>query len=430
MASISPVFAQEARDSVDAEQRMNELADKVADLQNDQLKRSNLKFTGYIQANAQLADSQGIASFAGGNFLPGTDKRFAIRRGRVKMDYSRVDDEGNIMTQGIVQVDYSQNGLTLRDAYANILDPYIKWFGFKLGSMDKPFGYEVTYSSGVRETPERGRMSQTLFPGEKDLGGQFYIMPNKTSRFRFFKLEAGIYNGTGALANDFDRFKDLISRLSFFKNNKDETIKYSGGISYYNGGFKNSNKYINTLMSNAEGNHYWLATDSSAGYADKQMRQIYYGADAQLSIDWKIGLTTLRAEYITGTQSGTLTSSTTPNAAVTANVFERNFNGAYFYWIQNIANSKHNIVIKYDWYDPNTKVKESEIGAVTGAGSLGSADIKYSTLGLGYFFTYDQNWKITLYGDIIKNDATKLSGYGKDLKDNIFTVRVQYKFSN
>lgn len=426
--AASTAKAQEERDSMTVEQKISELADKVTDLQNDQFKRSQLKFTGYIQAQFQVADSAGIASFAGGNFQTGTDKRFAIRRGRAKLDYQRLDDDGNIMTQGVVQVDYSQNGFALRDAYTNILDPHTKWIGFKLGCMDKPFGYEVTYSSSMRETPERGRMSQTLFPGEKDLGAQIYIMPDKISRFRFFRLEAGMYNGTGALAHDFDQFKDFISRINFFKNNQNETIKFSGDLSYYRGGYKSGTKFVDALKTDGNGNHYWVITDSSASNLNRRNKQEYYGADAQVSIEWAAGITTLRAEFITGTQSGTLNTSVTPTAAVTANSFTRRFNGAYFYWLQNIANSKHNIVVKYDWYDPNIDVKEREIGAVTGSSTLGAADIKYTTLGLGYYFNYDQNWRFIVYGDVVKNDPTKLSGYGSDLKDNVLTIRVLYKF--
>ncbi len=425
--TLSQAQAQDTNDSADTDKRLNELTDKIADLQNDQLKRSQLKLTGYIQAQYQVAEAAGITSYAGGNFNAGTDKRFAIRRGRIKMDYSRVNDDGDIMTQGVVQIDYTQNGVVLRDAYANILEPHTKWFGLKVGAMDRPFGYEVTYSSGVRETPERGRMSQTLFPNEKDLGAQLYILPNKNSRYRFFKVEAGFYNGTGVLNADYDKFKDLITRLSIFKNNKNESIKYSGGISYFNGGHKNGTKYEYELLNSNNGNHYWSLTDTNAGNIDAKAKQIYYGADAQISIDWKIGLTTIRAEYITGIQSGTATSSATPRDVVTTNTLQRNFNGAYFYLVQNIAQSKHNIVIKYDWYDPNTSVQGSEIGATTN-GTLTTTDIKYSTLGIGYTYNYDQNWKLVIYGDIIKNESTKLQGYTQDIKDNILTIRIQYKF--
>ncbi|HNB81526.1 MAG TPA: porin, partial [Chitinophagaceae bacterium] len=149
-------------------------------------------------------------------------------------------------------------------------------------------------------------------------------------------------------------------------------------------------------------------------------------ADAQLSINWKGGLTTLRAEYIGGTQGGTPTGSATPRTLPTENSYSRHFNGAYFYWVQNILNSKHNVVIKYDWYDPNTKVTEDQIGV--SKNNLTAADIKFSTLGLGYYYNLDENWRFLLYADLVKNKATSLSGYTKDLKDNVLTLRVQYRF--
>lgn len=430
LLSVTSALAVKAQttDSVAMQQRIDEMTNRISDLENENLKRSNLKFTGYIQGQFQVADSNGINSYAAGNFAAATDKRFMIRRGRVKMDYNRLSEEGDIMTQMVVQIDYSQSGVVLRDAYACILEPNTKWIGLKVGAMDKPFSYELTYSSSVRETPERGRMSQILFPGEKDLGAQIFITPNKTSRYRFFKLEVGMYNGTGVLNNDYDKFKDLVSRLSFFKNNKNETVRYSGGMSYYNGGHKNGSKYIDELLTDGSGNHYWSVKDSASINIDQKAKQIYYGADAQVSFNWKGGLTTLRAEYVQGTQGGTATSSATPRDVVTGPTYQRNFNGAYFYFVHNIMNSKHNVVVKYDWYDPNTDVTEKEIGKVTGSNTLTSGDIKYSTLGLGYFFNFDQNWKFYAYYDMVKNDATKLANYGTDLKDNVLTLRVVYKF--
>jgi hypothetical protein len=422
------VHAQTDAGSTSNDAKVEELTSKISDLENGEKKRSQLKFSGYIQGQFQVADSDGINSFAGGNFAAGTDKRFMVRRGRVKINYTRKNEDGDALTEAYVQIDYSQNGLALRDAYVSILEPHTRWAGLKVGAMNKPFSYELIYSSSVRETPERGRMSQILFPGEKDLGAQIFIEPNKTSRWRFFRLEAGMYNGTGVLNNDYDRFKDLISRLTFFKNNKNETVKYSGGFSYYNGGHRNGTKYIDHLLTDGSGNHYWSITDSSSVNVDLKAKQIYYGVDAEVSAISKLGLTTLRAEYIWGTQGGTASSSSSPREAVTTNTYQRDFDGAYFYLVQNILGSKHNIVVKYDWYDPNTKVTEKEIGAVTGTNTLTAADIKYSTLGLGYYFNYDENWKFVLHYDLVKNDPTKLANYGSDLKDNVLTLRVMYSF--
>jgi hypothetical protein len=54
-----------------------------------------LKISGYVQAQYQKAESDGIESFAGGNFGTGIDNRFSIRRGRVKFTFdNQVPDSG------------------------------------------------------------------------------------------------------------------------------------------------------------------------------------------------------------------------------------------------------------------------------------------------------------------------------------------------
>ena len=84
------------------------------------------------------------------------------------------------------------------------------------------------------------------------------------------------------------------------------------------------------------------------------------------------------------------------------------------------------MVLKYDWYDPNTKVSGGDIGA---AGSnLSAANIKYSTLGLGYVNYLTENIKMVFYFDKVWNEKTQLKGYTTDLSDDIFTFRIQYRF--
>ena len=83
-------------------------------------------------------------------------------------------------------------------------------------------------------------------------------------------------------------------------------------------------------------------------------------------------------------------------------------------------------MVKYDWYDPNIKVKKLELGK-TGT-NLTAADIKFSTLGIGYVYHFNPQTKIIFYYDIVKNETTQLTGYTVDLKDNIFTCRLHFRF--
>src|SRR6476646_6356808 len=46
----------------------------------------NLQFSGYIQPQFQLADTEGAKTFSGGDFAPHSKSRFMLRRARVKLD--------------------------------------------------------------------------------------------------------------------------------------------------------------------------------------------------------------------------------------------------------------------------------------------------------------------------------------------------------
>jgi hypothetical protein len=163
-------------------------------------------------------------------------------------------------------------------------------------------------------------------------------------------------------------------------------------------------------------------------------KRSYKGLDAQMNIDWFPGITTLRGEYIFGTQTGTDSSSASATSQP-KNFYERKFSGASFYLLQNIRQSKHQLILKYDWYDPNTDVKGDEIGkSVAGISgktfkTTNATDLKYSTFGIGWAYHWDNNIKITAYYDIVKNEtSSNLLGYHEDRNDNVFTLRLQYKF--
>ena len=166
--------------------------------------------------------------------------------------------------------------------------------------------------------------------------------------------------------------------------------------------------------------------DSSAQNIGAKAPRHYYGADVQLVKQYSYGKTELRAEYWRGTQPGTATTTTNPGVLPIEPTYIRNFDGAFFYFLQNLVNKKWELMVKYDWYDPNTKVKQEEIGNV--ATNLSEADIKFSTLGFGLTHYFNENLKVLVYYDWVKNETTALPDYTKDIKDNILTCRVQVRF--
>lgn len=395
----------------------------------DVIKR--LSITGYIQAQWQLADTAGINSYSGGNFPTNESNRFMVRRGRIKFAYT------NNFSQFVLQIDATEKGVSLKDAYVTVLDPWVQFFTLKAGVFDRPFGYEISYSSRLRETPERARAYQTLFPGERDLGAMLTLSPQKGTRYDFIKLDLGILTGNG-INSGFDNHKDFISHLYMTKANRTQTVKYGLGVSYYNGGVFQSTKYVYDMGELPTGAPVFVVDSVSANKYEYSKRQ-YLGFDAQMSIESPLGITTIRAEYLYGSQPASSSSSTSPNSstAQATPVYRRNYEGGYVYVIQNIGKSKLQLVAKYDLYDPNTKVSGDQITLKTSAGvktNLSPADIKFSTLGVGGNYFFNSNVKFCVYYEFVKNETTLISGtnstnnYTQNLKDNVLTVRVQYSF--
>jgi hypothetical protein len=166
--------------------------------------------------------------------------------------------------------------------------------------------------------------------------------------------------------------------------------------------------------------------DSSESNVGKIAPRHYYGADVQFVYRHKWGETEWRAEYWQGQQPGTASTTVNPGTLPQGPVYRRNFNGAFLCFLQNIVNEHHQLLLKYDWYDPNAKVSKDEIGE-TGT-NLTPADIKYSTWGVGYAYYFNDNVKLVVYYEFVKNESTLLPGYLNDLKDNILTTRLQFRF--
>jgi hypothetical protein len=391
----------------------------------------NIRISGYMQPQFQVAQTDGALSFEGGNFAQFSSSRFMLRRARVRIDYLLMTKERFPQALFTFQVDATERGVVLKDMFLRIYETRSNNFSMTAGFFARPFGYEVNLGSAYRETPDRGRMSQILMPGERDLGVMFSFEPqDKQNRFYHFKWDAGFFNGQGSSGTtDFDSHKDFISRITI-KPYTFNNIEISGGLSFLRGGWKNGTKYVYKSAVSPNGEK-GFTVDSSFSNLGKSSPRHYYGADFQLKLKHGWGETEWRAEYWFGTQPGTAASTTNPGTIPTNNniplpTYIRHYDGAFFYFLQNIVNIKHQLVIKYDWYDPNIRVKKLDIGA--GSSNLTAADIRYGTWGVGYTYYFNPQTKILLYYDFIKNESTQLSGFTRDQKDNVFTCRLQFRF--
>jgi hypothetical protein len=389
-------------------------------------KFENIRFTGYFQSQFQVAQSKGAKSFEGGDFSAFASNRFMIRRARLRVDYLMTDKSGKwAKALFTFQFDATERGVNVRDMFVRLYDGRHHIFSATTGLFARPFGYEVNLSSAFREAPERGRMSQILMPTERDLGFMVSLDPqDRNHKLGFLKIDAGLFNGQGLSGTtDFDSHKDFISRLTI-KPVKLGQWEISNGLSLLMGGWRQATKYVYTLSDHTAAKNFQV--DSSLANIGKISPRNYYGADLQLKLHHGWGATEWRGEYWRGKQPGTASSTVNPGTLPQVPVYRRNFDGAFFCFLQNIINEKHQLIVKYDWYDPNTKIRDKEIGS-TGT-NFSSADLRFSTLGLGYLFYMNDHVKLLAYYAIVKNQSTQLAGYEKDIKDNVLTFRLHFRF--
>lgn len=389
----------------------------------------NLHFSGYIQPQYQVASAKGIPSFNGGAFQPNTNNRFMLRRARIKVDYIFPNKEESFpQALFTFQIDATERGVVVRDMFAKVFEPKGKKFSLTAGIFARPFGYEINLSSAFRETPERGRASQILMPTERDLGAMVsFESRKKRSGQPQFKWDAGFFNGQGLAPGgitDFDSYKDLITRFALKPLTLRNRYTISAGLSHLNGGWMQASRYRYQMAAQA-GNRVF-AVDSSLSNVGSKLPRIYYGADAQFAIRHSWGKTEWRAEYWWGRQPGTEETTTNPGTLPLDPSYLRRFDAAFFYFLQNIINEKWELMVKWDWYDPNTEVMGNDIGKA--GTNLSDTDIKYNTWGAGLTHYVNDKLKVLAYYDWVRNEATSLSGFTGDQSDNIFTLRMQFRF--
>lgn len=426
-----------------ADTNLQQLESRVTRTEHDLTFWKKLKINGWIQAQYQHTDTVGAATVAGGSFFPYSADRFILRRGRIKFTYEQS------FAQYVLQFDVIDPTLTanvsttqdtakkvssattqtipfavnVRDFFVKINLPFFPSMSITTGMQNRPFGFEVAQSSQFREAPERSRFTQMLFPNERDLGVMVTLQAPSSSPLHHFKFNGGWFNGAG-IAREFDSKKDFIGQLMYNKATSDERLSFGIGASYYYGSTVQTDSTVYASVTKvAEITNF--AADKKSSNIGAYAKREYIGIDAQVSIDNPLGITTLRGEYVQGTQPGSAASSRAFEIAPTAAMYVRPFNAAYFYFVHKIKNLPLQLVYKFDFYDPNTKVSGKEVNS---ARNFGTGDIKYTTHAVGLNYLISNNVKLMFYYDMITNETVEIKGWGYDKKDNVFTARVQYRF--
>lgn len=394
---------------------IDNLNERIETLESTTSGLKKLKVGGYFQAQFQHGDKD--ASLRVGNKNEAKEdsfNRFGVRRGRVKFTY----DEKFL--QGVFQLDITEKGVGIKDAHLKLKTGKNVEASLQAGVFDRPFGHEISYSSSRRESPERSMIFPVLFPNERDLGVMFGLDIKKVLPVDLLQFKAGLFAGNG-IKQDSDNAKDLITQLKAVKV-IGNSAELGFGVSYYHGKVYQGTENVFSI-SNGE-----YVLNSDANNKGKYALRQYFGVDARASVFTPIGVSKLTVEYLWGKQPASAKDSKSPNSSSlpSHDTFIRDFNGGYAMLVQDLGNSPLKAVVKYDWYDSNTKLKSNNIGLKSGSSP---ADVAYSTLGLGLLWEVSKNVRATAYYDIVMNEkSVNLKGYEADRKDNVFTLRLQYKF--
>jgi phosphate-selective porin len=374
------------------EGKINALDERVLVNEADLGKLTKIKVSGYVQAQWE-SYGKDLEKTNGYN------NTFYIRRARLKFTYEPLDG-----VKFVLQPDFSTGNLALKDAYAIVSIPKLKDFSIWAGQFNRT-NYEVEYSSSQREVLERSRVVRAIYPGEREVGVKFEyngsVVPLK------FQLMAMNGNFTGSQLKDVDSKKDLMGRVVYSIKLPNAGLGIDlGANGYFGGNLAKTNKYYKT----SEG-----TLDSLNGawhYLDKN----WAGGEIQIFAD-VLGGMAIKGEFMAGVNSSVSTiASTATMAQMKADPNKlKNFSGYYLYFIKNIG-SKNQLVARYDYYDPNTKLK----------GDAAGNDLFYKTWTLAWQYYLNDNIRLSLNYEIPKNEINSTNTTNK--KDNVIGVRIQAKF--
>lgn len=414
---VLPLFlrAQEAEDSL----TIKNLDSRYEFLESLESKLNWLKkihFSGFYQFQYEYGGKDAVLNIGNSRTeTPGEAfSRFGIRRGRLRFTYS-----SNLITL-IYHIDMTENAIGIRDAFIDLSDPWYRTSFVRVGVFFRPFGHEIAFPSSRRETPERATIFRLLFPQDRDMGAMVLLQAPETSKWRLFRFEGAMIAGNG-INRESDSRRDFIGHLTASKDF--DYMSWRLGASYYRGSVFQGNENVFTMRDNV------FVLNQSESNIGRYAKREYMGIEGEFSYQTAIGRTIVRAEYLWGQQPARLESSESPSTSILPwfDTYIRSVDGGYVYFIQHIAKSPLLVVFKYDWYNPNTKVRDDQIGL---PGSYTSAtDLWRNTFGFGTQWEMNNTFSLMAYYEFKNNEKTiNIPGFDKNLDDNVLTLRLQCRF--
>lgn len=382
-----------------------------------------LKLSGVVQVQWQRAEIKGGDAFAQrGKFEAGSNNRMEIRRARFKMLYNY-----DFITAQF-QINASTTSVSIIEANVAIATRN-KVAGITTGVFYKPYGYMMQRSASIRMQPELPRITQTLLPSDIGLGAYATLTGKKETFLNQFKLDAGILT-EDEFMNGTKQLRNFIGRLEFAQPIGESTI-VGAEFTAYAGGVKGTGAYdFNDKTKTYQFNNVTESKTYSRNYYDIGLR-------FETKTAW--GDTKLFGEYMFGNQPGYYETSQTRNgnSGNGGMIYNRKYQGGYIYFQQEIANTNLSFVTQFDYYDPNRQLtgKEIDKNYVTPHNdvtmTLGSvADMAYTTWGLGLYYKFCKDiMAVSAYYDFVWNEkCDALPAYNSNIKDNVFTLRLQCAF--
>lgn len=403
--------------------KFSDTDERLSVIESDLQKLTKIKISGYIQAQYDMYDFQDYKGpVSGSNANQPVTNSFYIRRARIKFGYETLDG-----IKFVLQPDFGVDKVSLKDCYAVLNDRwFMQTYALTVGQFNR-INYDVEFTSNTREFLERTRMTNTLYPNERDLGAK--LEANFMLKYEIpLKLQLAAFNGNfgeGAIGNqvrDIDSNKDIMARATYSFSFPSKGL----GIDIGTHGYFGSTKVLTppTKADGKPGDTVVFSDVNNLNFTPNvgdTLKKNWFGVEAQIYYDF-LGGTSLKGEYIKGTISGSTNPAET-YSAFNANK-ERQFNGFYLSFTKNVGKYLQ-AAVRFDSFDPNNKLSGSEVTRAD--------DLKYNTWTFAWQYFYDENIKLVLgYTLPINEQSDKVGGdfatANKDKKDNTFSIRMQARF--
>jgi hypothetical protein len=370
-------------------------------------KVSRLKLSGFVQGRDEWHQDSvngwdyGARPTSGdppGNAGSSSKSTFYVRRARLDINYAGTN------TELVLQIDAGGDTVALRDAEAAFVDTWTPLhLRVSIGQFRYPFGFELRQRIPDREMPERARMIQQFFPGDRDRGLEVQ------GRYQMLRFQIALINGNGTrdpifkAGKDSNAWLDLVGRVGV----DFDTIR--GGISGYYGGSELYNPSYNATT-NPDTNPLHL----------KKYSRVRVGGDMQGNINVpRLGNLSLRGEIIYSRDKNR------DYGGVVADPCQDRVGLGWSLIVAQSLGSLLGVVVRVDGYDPLLQGSlDANVCSVTPDGKPGT----YVTAGIDRVITYGGGLLLYVSPNLKASFVYEHPAEQISFDNDVFTAQLQARF--